>query len=642
VLSEGRRFLWRVRYGLHLIAKRREDRLLFDYQRTLADRFGYVDGAAKLAVEQFMHDYYRLVLGLREVNDVLLQHFDEAILRAHYTPEIEPINERFQIRDAYIEARHPNVFADHPPALMEMFVIMAHRRDIAGVRSSTIRLVRDHLDLIDDAFRNDPVVTGLFIDLLRAPYTLVSQLTRMRRYGVLGRYIPEFGQVIGQMQHDLFHIYTVDAHTMMVIRNMRLFHYRSAERTFPAAHHCVKNLPKIELLYIAGLFHDIAKGRGGDHSELGADDVAAFCQRHGLNAADTALVTWLVRDHLVMSSTAQRQDINDPAVIHEFAQRVQTETRLDYLYALTVADITATNPTLWNGWRATLLRQLYSATRKALRRGLEAPVHRNQVIDEVTSTALARLADRGLPRERVLAIWDDPDPEFFLQHSPNQIVAITEAIAEHDLPRGPLVMLRDTVGLGSEESATEIFIYTHDQPMLFAATTIAIDQLGLSIHDARIFTSASGMCFNSWFVLDESGRSIGDHTVRCAHIHDTLVERLRQPRPAPESLQRRIPRRLKQFQRRTTARLDNAADAPFTTLQIFASDRPGLLARLGRIFVELGISVYQAKISTLGDRVEDLFWITDMAQEPITDPERMSELERIIAERLDADIAEDV
>ena len=338
------RFLWRVRYGLHLIAGRSEDRLLFDYQRTLADRLGYKDSDAQLGVEQFMHDYYSHVLSLREVNDILLQHFDEAILRAHYEPEIEPINERFQIRDNYIETRGEDVFREHPPALMEMFVIMANRRDISGVRATTIRQVRNSLDLIDDAFRNDPEVTGLFIDLLRAPYTLVSQLTRMRRYGVLARYIPEFGRVIGQMQHDLFHIYTVDAHTMMVIRNMRRLHYRSSQDTFPVAHHCIKNLPKIELLYIAGLFHDIAKGRGGDHSTLGAVDVINFCRRHRLDDADTELVEWLVRVHLLMSATAQSKDINDPVVIHEFASEVRTEMRLDYLYTLTVADINATNP----------------------------------------------------------------------------------------------------------------------------------------------------------------------------------------------------------------------------------------------------------------------------------------------------------
>ncbi|HEY6598707.1 MAG TPA: [protein-PII] uridylyltransferase, partial [Pseudomonadales bacterium] len=458
-LVDGRRFLWRVRYGLHLLAGRAEDRLLFDYQRTLAERLGYQDTDAQLGVEQFMHDYYGHVLSLREVNDILLQHFDEAILRAHYEPEIEPINERFQIRDNYIETRDVRVFSACPPALMELFVIMANRRDISGVRAATIRQVRDHLDLIDDTFRNDPNVTRQFIDLLRAPYTLVSQLTRMRRYGVLGRYIPEFGRVIGQLQHDLFHIYTVDAHTMMVIRNMRRLHYRSSQEKFPVAYHCVKNLPKIELLYIAGLFHDIAKGRGGDHSTLGAHDVVAFCRRHQLDDEDTELVAWLVRVHLLMSATAQSKDINDPVVIHEFASEVRTERRLDYLYTLTVADINATNPTLWNGWRATLMRQLYMETRKALRRGLNLPVNRAAYIEQHKTEALSRLVERGISRERALALWDSPDPEFFIQHSVGQIVALTEAIARHDLSAGPLVLVRDVIGRVSEEGATEIFLY---------------------------------------------------------------------------------------------------------------------------------------------------------------------------------------
>jgi [protein-PII] uridylyltransferase len=639
-LVDGRRFLWRVRYGLHLLAGRAEDRLLFDYQRTLAERLGYQDTEAQLGVEQFMHDYYGHVLSLREVNDILLQHFDEAILRAHYEPEIEPINERFQIRDNYIETRDARVFSACPPALMELFVIMANRRDISGVRAATIRQVRDHLDLIDESFRNDPNVTRQFIDLLRAPYTLVSQLTRMRRYGVLGRYIPEFGRVIGQLQHDLFHIYTVDAHTMMVIRNMRRLHYRSSQEKFPVAYHCVKNLPKIELLYIAGLFHDIAKGRGGDHSTLGAHDVVAFCRRHQLDDEDTELVAWLVRVHLLMSATAQSKDINDPVVIHEFASEVRTERRLDYLYTLTVADINATNPTLWNGWRATLMRQLYMETRKALRRGLNLPVDRAAYIEQHKTEALSRLIERGISRERALALWDSPDPEFFIQHSVGQIVALTEAIARHDLSAGPLVLVRGMIGRVSEEGATEIFLYTRDQPRLFAASVIAMDQLGLSIQDARIHTSAGSLCFNSYIVLDESGHSISADKARCRHIERTLTAALRDLNQYPELAKRRIPRRLKQFARPTQAELTNDAELPWSVLRVVASDRPGLLARLGIIFVDLGINVHNAKISTLGERVEDLFYITGRDGLPIRDAERMQSVTRTICERLDQHVNE--
>jgi [protein-PII] uridylyltransferase len=640
VLQEGRRFLWRIRYGLHLLAGRKDDRLVFDHQRVLAERFGYRDSPAQLAVEQFMHDYYRHVLALREVNDVLLQHFDEAILRAHYAPDIVPINARFQLRDGYIETCGADVFTRHPPALMEMFVIMANRRDVVGVRASTIRSVRDALDLIDDAFRHDPVVTSLFVELLRAPYTLVSQLTRMRRYGVLGRYIPEFGRVIGQMQHDLFHAYTVDAHTMMVIRNMRRLHYRSSEEKFPLACECVRNLPKIELLYIAGLFHDIGKGRGGDHSELGAVDVVAFCRRHRLEEADAALVEWLVRAHLLMSATAQRKDINDPAVIHEFASRVGTRERLDYLYALTVADINATNPTLWNSWRATLLRQLYTGTRAALERGLDVTVERDDVIRETMDATFARLDALGIGRERALALWDQPDPELFLQHSAEEIAALTVAIDAHDLRSGPLVLVRNVPGEGTEEGATEVFLFTRDQPRLFASSVIALDQLGLSIHDARIYTSASGRCFNSYIVLDESGRSIDDPH-RLVWIESSLRRLLADPDRYPELARRRIPRRLKQFRWPTQARVINEPNAPYSTLHVIATDRPGLLARLGVLFVELGIDVHSAKIATLGERVEDVFYITDAERRPIVDPARIDALTTAIRDRLDRDVVQE-
>ena len=637
VLDAGRRFLFRVRYGLHLLANRKEDRLLFDYQRTLAERFGYRDSPGQLAVEQFMHGYYRHVLALREVNDVLLQHFDEAILRAHYTPEIEPLNERFQIRDSYIEARNGNVFSERPSALLELFVIMANRRDITGVRAATIRLVRDHLHLIDDRFRNDPEVTSLFIALLKAPHTLVTQLTRMRRYGVLGRYIPEFGAVIGQMQHDLFHCYTVDAHTMMVIRNMRRLHYRSSQEQFPLASECVRTLPKIELLYIAGLFHDIGKGRGGDHSELGAADVVRFCARHRLSDEDTALVEWLVRAHLLMSATAQRKDINDPIVIHEFANEVRTRERLDYLYALTVADINATNPKLWNSWRATLMRQLYSGTRKALERGLDVRLAREQVIADTREAALAILEEHGVARARAQALWDDPEPEFFMQHTAEQIATVTAAIDRHDLAAGPLVLVSSVEGQTGDDGSTEVFLFMRDQPGVFAASVIALDQLGLSVHDARIHTSSSGLCFNTYVVSDELGNPIASEARR-DHTRLTLAKTLANPHRLPELGKRRVPRRLQQFRWPTEARIENDPNAPYSMLHVIATDRPGLLARLGVLFVELGIDVRGAKIATLGERVEDVFYITDAQKRPLVDRERIEELTRAVCDRLDRDV----
>lgn len=638
-LEDGRRFLWWVRYGLHLLAGRKDDQLQFQHQRTLSQRLGFADTSARLGVERFMHHYYRHIIELAEVNDILLQHFDESILRARERPRIVPINARFQIRNGYIEITSPSVFSEAPGALLEMFVIMANRRDINGVRADTIRAIRNNLFRIDDDFRNNPDINRRFIELLKAPFTLVTTLTRMRRYGVLGRYLPEFGEVIGQMQHDLFHIYTVDAHTMNVIRNMRRLHYRSAEQDFPIAAHCVRNLPKIELLYIAGLYHDIGKGRGGDHSELGAVDVEAFCQRHGLTAADTALVTWLVRQHLLMSSTAQRKDIYDPDVIHEFATEVKSEMRLNYLYALTVADITGTNRNLWNSWRATLLRTLYFETRKALRRGLESTVDRASSVRATQERALEHLEARGIDAVAVRALWQVPGEDFFLRHTARQIADITARMHQHDPVTAPLVLLMDLKSQAINEGATEILLFTRDQPNLFAASVAALNQLDLSVHDAQIHTARNGLCLNSYVVLAPDGAPVGREPGRRAHMISQLTEALRDPDEFPRVMKRRVPRRLKQLTRATEVTLRNRRGARHSELTIIAADRPGLLATVGLLFYELGVNVHSARIATLGERVEDVFFVTEVGGKPIRERERVYMLENTLRQRLDSRIA---
>ncbi len=638
VLQKSLRLLSRVRFGLHLLAQRREDRLGFEYQRELATIFGYRDRAGQLAVEQFMHDYYRHVMQVQVTSDVLLQHFDETILRGDITLPIAQIDDRFRVHGDYLEIAHAAVFREHPSALLETFVILAHRPDILGVRASTIRSIREHLHLIDDGFRNDPVNTSLFMRLLRSPHELVSQLTRMRRYGVLGRYLPEFGRIIGQMQHDLFHIYTVDAHTLQVVRNMRRFYNRTTIKQFPVASECTRRLPKIELLYIAGLYHDIGKGRGGDNSDLGAHDVRTFCARHGLDTADTELIAWLVTDHLVMSSTAQRQDIHDPDVVLAFAERVGSTHRLDYLYALTVADITATNPTLWNSWRATLLRQLYANTRACLERGLAA--EQDDQIETLLDAALSRLAERGIDRARVDALWDQPLEDYFQRHlhhyGADDFVWQTEEMNHHDLSRGPLVLVRD---LGHVmEGGTEVVLYTRNQANLFAASVAALDQLNLSIQDARVQTTAGGLCFNTYVVLGADGLPIGSDVAFIDHIRATLTRELRRPDSFPQIVSRRIPRQLRQFAIPTTATIEMQDDDDgVSELRVTAADRPGLLARLGLIFMHFGIAVHAARITTLGERIEDVFFISD-GDGPLIDTARMDELRRQICHTLDEEL----
>ncbi|MBV1788806.1 [protein-PII] uridylyltransferase [Marinobacterium sp. D7] len=633
-LNNGELYLWTVRYALHMISNRREDRLLFDHQRSLAEFFKYEDDKGALAVEQFMSKYYRVAKAMSEFNDMLLQYFDEVILRAEEQQHIRPINSRFQIHNDYLEVTYDKVFEHHPFALMELFVVMAQHRDIKGVRASTIRLIRDHRHLVDDSFRNDIRNTSLFMELLRSEDGVSTELKRMNRYGILGRYLPEFGRIVGQMQHDLFHIYTVDAHTLKVIQKMRQFRHRDHRDTFPVAHRVVNHLPKIELLYIAGLYHDIAKGRGGDHSELGGDDVIAFCERHHIGKWDTQLVAWLVRNHLKMSMTAQRRDLSDPQVIHTFAEQVGDIIHLDYLYVLTVADINATNHTLWNSWRASLLRQLYMETKRALRRGLENPLNKAERIEQAQHEALQALSRKGVSAESTHALWEGLGDDYFLREDPRSIANHTQAILEHREANTPLITLEKT-SFRSHEGATEIFIYTHDEPHLFAATVSTLDQLHLSVQDARIIVSDNGYALNNYTVLTEDNLPLSDNPDYLNTVRQRLIEELSHPEDYPDIVQRRVPRQLKAFATKTRVLISNDPTLQQTVLEVITADRPGLLARIGQIFVEFGITLRKAKIANVGERVEDFFFITDRNDQPISDPELCQKLQQAICHQLD-------
>ncbi|SFH95976.1 [protein-PII] uridylyltransferase [Modicisalibacter xianhensis] len=633
ILSQGQAFLWQVRYALHMITGRAEDRLLFDHQRTIADMFGYRDTPERLGVEQFMKRYYRHVTALAGLNDMLLQHFDEVILRADEELETRPLNARFETKGGYIQARDRRVFTRRPAALLELFLLMAQHPEIEGVRADTIRLIRDHRHQIDDAFREDLRHQSLFMELLRSGGNVPRQLRRMNRYGVLGKYLPEFGQAVGLMQHDLFHIYTVDAHTLRLLKLIQHFREPAGRESFPVAAALVHQLPKLELLWIAGLYHDIGKGRGGDHSLLGAQDVAAFCERHGLTPRDTRLVTWLVEHHLLMSMTAQKRDISDPDVIREFAAQVRDEVHLDYLYVLTVADITATNPSLWNGWRASLLRQLHGETKRALRRGLENPIDRDDWINETRAEALALLRTVGADIEHVERLWDTFGDDYFMQYSPSEIVWQTQGILAHGGSELPLVLV-SAPAEDTSEGGTKVFIHTRSVEDLFAASAAAMDQLDLSIHDARIATSSNDWTLNTFIVLDDNDEPIRE-PARLDRIRQHLVEELDDPDDYPQIVSRHTPRQLKHFRVPTQVTIEQDPANERTVLELIAPDRPGLLARVGRIFVEQDIALSAAKIATLGERVEDVFFITDKRGAPITDPDQQARLRDRLCDVLD-------
>lgn len=632
-LNEGLMLLWRIRFALHMISGRSENRLLFDYQRQIALLFGYTDTNANRAVEQLMKSYYRAAMAISMLNEMLLQYFDETILRAEEDAVITPINSRFQLRDGYIETTSNQVFRRTPAALMEIFVLLGNDANILGVRASTIRLIMESVDLIDDRFRNDIRNTSLFIELLRCKHALFSSLRRMKRYGVLGRYIPAFGSIIGQMQYDLFHIYTVDAHTLLLIKNMRRFRYPEVEERFPVVAKVAQHLPKIELLYLAGLFHDIAKGRGGDHSELGAVDAHVFCLHHGLGKWDANLVAWLTQNHLIMSMTAQKKDVSDPDVINEFAQKVGDIAHLDYLYALTVADICATNPTLWSSWRASLLRQLYTQTKRALRRGLGNPIDKQEWIDETRASALELLQAANIDPIAVNRIWDELGDDYFLRENAPDIAWHTQAILRHPHDAGPLVLIKKSTS-EQFEGATQIFIYTRDMPNLFAASVAAMDQLHLTVLDARIITARTHFSLDTYIVLDENNLPIHDDG-RLGLIRDTLVQTLSNPERFPEIVQRRMPRQLKHFDVKTNVTISNDIVNQRTILEVMTLDRPGLLARIGRIFMESGVVLQNARIATLGERAEDVFFITDKQQQPISDPAVCEQLANRLREQLD-------
>ncbi|MET1077566.1 MAG: [protein-PII] uridylyltransferase [Pseudomonas sp.] len=633
LLASSQAFLWKVRYALHMLAGRAEERLLFDYQLGIARLLGFDDSDAKHAIERFMQKYYRVVMGIAELSDLIVQHFEEVILRAGESGPPLPLNSRFQLRDGYIEVTHPNVFKRTPFALLEIFVLMAQHPDIEGVRADTIRLLRDHRQLIDDEFRNDIRNTSLFIELFKSEQGIHRNLRRMNRYGILGRYLPEFGLIVGQMQHDLFHIFTVDAHTLNVIKHLRKLGKPGVAEKFPLASKLVGKLAKPELIYLAGLYHDIGKGRGGDHSELGAVDAEAFGLRHQLPLWDIRLIVWLVQNHLVMSTTAQRKDLSDPQVIFDFAQQVGDQTRLDYLYVLTVADINATNPSLWNSWRASLLRQLYTETKRALRRGLENPVDREEQIRQTQSAALDILVRAGTDPDDAEHLWSQLGDDYFLRHTAGDVAWHSDAILQHPNDGSPLILIKETTQR-EFEGGTQIFIYAQDQHDFFAVTVAAMDQLNLNIHDARIITSTSRFTLDTYVVLDNDGGSIGDNPARVQQIRRGLTEALINPDDYPTIIQRRVPRQLKHFAFAPQVTIHNDAQRPVTVLELTSPDRPGLLARVGKIFLDFDLSLLNAKIATLGERVEDVFFVTDANNQPLSDPDLCTRLQDAIIAQL--------
>ncbi len=629
LLVGGRNFLWRIRFALHMLSKRREDRLLFEYQRNVAELLGYT-GTGNTGIEKFMKVYFNTIRDIGRLNEMLLQHFEEVIIYGNRRKRIVSINSRFQTNNDYLEIKNKNVFKNQPFALLEMFLLLQQNPKIKGVRASTIRSVRDHLYLINSRFRRDIRNRSLFMEIIKQPRQVGHKLRLMHRYGVLGAYLPIFAKIEGQMQFDMFHVYTVDEHTLRVIQNMRRFGLEEQKESFSLCHEITNNkLPKLELLYLAGLFHDIAKGRGGDHSKLGAKDAIDFCKAHSLSDYDAKLVGWLVEKHLLMSRTAQREDIDDPEIIQQFADQVRDVTHLNYLHTLTVADICATNPELWNSWKGTLLTSLYRRTLRELRRGQEKTILKNARLKDIKEEVVVLLEDKGIKEEVVNALWKSFNQEYFLRHSKEEIVWHTTGIIRHKNRDKPLIMLLQN----SARGGSLIFVYMKNRNDIFATTTRTMEQLGLNVVDARIITSKNDYTLDTYVVLDNTNEPIKDKE-RAQEIQSRILKALENNKQLSASENWVKHRHLKSFNIPTQVLFNEDTKNNRTMMEVLTMDRPGVLSRIGTAMATCEVTLLGAKIATLGERAEDIFYIRGKDNKPVNDTSKYECLKNTIIDTL--------
>lgn len=612
-------FLWQVRYALHMLSGREEDRLLFDLQRQVAELLGFKDDSHQLGVEQFMKQFYRNQLATMELCDLLLLHFNEDFMKHDHKPEIEIINEHFRLNNGYLQIINPKLFTQQPQWLLEVFLLMARTLQAKGIHSKTIRALRDHRHLINEDYRKNPKHNEVFMQLLHNGTRVVREFRRMMRYGILGNYIPEFGHIIGMMEHDLFHIYTVDEHSFRMMHFLRRLRFGEARERFPlAAELALKHLEQKEVLYLTALLHDTGKHIEGSHTSNSGLIADTFCKQHNLTAADRELVVWLCSNHLVMSQASQRLELNSPEDVHSFAIEVKDQLHLDLLYLISVGDIVSTNPKHWTSWRAEQINTLYKNTSLALQRGLDNPICTSEKVAEIQQAVLQQLLEKGMTTARIKEIWGEPGDEYFIREGVNNIVWHTLAIDAHGNSEEPLVIIRPTSNR-EFEGATQIFIFMKDQINLFAATTATLDQLNLNIQDARIMTSETEQnAVDTYIVLNEKNQPIEDPD-RLEKIRQTLIEALSTPENYSTIIQRRTPRALKQFNVETQVTISNDPLLQHTVIEVIAADRPGLLARMGAIFAEFDVQILAAKILTEGEQVLDIFYLLNRNNQPLAD-----------------------
>ena len=612
-LLECQDYLWRMRFALHFIAGRNENRLLFDYQADVAKFMGFGD-EGKAVVERMMKRFFRIIARVVELSDMLLQYFEQAILTQKKDIKTIAINRDFEIKGGLIKAIDNRIFS-RSIKIMEMFLLIAQQNKIKGIHPHTLQLMRNARRRLISGLNDYAECRRLFMAIIRHPRGLGLAFTLMHRYSILGAYLPQWRSIVGQMQFDLFHAYSVDEHSYRLIKNLYRFSQAEHNHEFPLCSKIVQRIRKPELLYLAGIFHDIAKGRGGDHAKLGAVDALAFSKMHQLNDHDGRMISWLVKHHLLMSITAQRRDISDPEIIRQFGEIVRDEAHLDYLYCLTIADMRATNESLWNSWKANLLEDLYFTTKRAFRRGLEKPVDLRAKIRENQQIALTLLSEEQQASKVLASLWREFKADYFLRYSPEQIAWHCKHIISHDKDK-PLVLISTKPYRGG----TEVFIYTKERPGIFSNTVALLGNKKLSIHDAKIITSKTGYAINTFVVLGQRGKPIVDQ-YRAQEIAKALTKKLDQNSLCDIIIQP-VSRRFKKFKLPTQVSFIESETKKSTLMEIVALDRPGLLASFAQVFQDCEINIHSAKITTFGEKAEDVFTLSNSENKALTTAEQ--------------------
>ena len=589
-----------LRIRLHYVAKRREDRLLFDFQAVLAEQMGIIADSPRRASEQLMKRYYRTRQAVRQLNSVLLQN-----LRARLFPEANTphrINARFVSRDDKLEVRDEQLFEREPAAILESFLLLQQHPQLTDFSAATLRALWRAHPGIDAAFRRDPHNRAAFMAILRQPRGVIHALRRMNQNGILGRYLPAFGRIVGQMQHDLFHVYTVDEHILMVVRNLRRFVLPEFGHEFPLCSQLARDFARPEILYLAGLFHDIAKGRGGDHSQLGRADAARFCQQHGISPEDSELVVWLVAQHLAMSATAQKQDLSDQEVIAAFAAKIKNDRHLVALYLLTVADIRGTSGKVWNAWKGKLLEDLFWATRRYMMGGKIA-----DQVGEIRQRAAETLALYAITPDSYKLLWAQLGTDYFLRHEPHEIAWHTRLLAQRVNHSQAIVRAR----LSRAGEGLQVMVYAPDQPYLFVRICSFFERMSYTIAAASLHTTHHGYVLDSFQVMDAGNSQTAYRDIMSYIEHELALQLAESGTPAAPAAGR-VSRQLKHFPIVPDVQIETGKQGD-CMLSVTAGDRPGLLARIAHVLAQHKIALRSAKINTLGARAEDTFQIAGHA-----------------------------